>query len=299
MIIKKDIQGTISLLTANMRAGLQGSQTVEPLLAALEQGHFFFEPEPWHDISFSDMNRKATTPAEYLLRINHQDAETFNLAKPVSEIYQGGFYALFDTAVVLAAVDQAISNQGFPVSINISSRNASDLDALTGLHEMLLTHFQDRFSPDQIIFEFLEDGQGDQPSAEGLNFMRAHGYKFALDDMTDSPFDQVRLMNLGPYADFVKIDGHFLTNAMLGDNNRLENILTKTSHVAPKAEIICEWVSSAESADLLRKTFPQVGLVQGRYLGHDREAFLKQLEESGKSAINRNGPPLPYNFRPL
>lgn len=297
MAVTAKIQQTINMLTDRMRDALSSGpgwwtgqiavpQAAGALLSAMENGRITFEREPWHDLS----NRATTTtPAELLLRARDENAAPLSLGDAMTQINESGVYALFDTAIVLAAFDQALAENAFPVSINISSRNAEDYDAMTGLHKMLRAHFGDRLRPDQIIFELLEDDRAANVSVEAMDYMTGMGYRFALDDITHSAFDADRLNNLGPYASFVKIDGQLLDGIKNGSNS-LNSILDRASQAAPNARILCEWVASAEEADQLRLMFPEIALVQGRELGQDTSEFSRRLRDAEQYSPHRYGP---------
>ena len=293
MAFSLDIQHKITALAGRIRAGLENcgdNPTAAPLLDALEQGRFSFLREPWYDISASPSDAR---PAEFLLRARDENAAPLSLAAPIAEIYQNGFYALFDSAITLAAVDRALegsdAEKGLPVSINISTRNAGDYDALTGLHHVLQAGFKDRYRPDQVIFELLEDDRAAVISDAAMGFMIAQGYRFALDDMTDSAFDAERLNNLGPYASFVKIDGR-IVSAARNNPAPLIQVLDRAEIFAPKARIICEWIDSAEEAGRFRRMFPRIGLVQGRNLGHDAQDFSRRFDQAAKNGPQYPGP---------
>lgn len=293
MALSPEIQQRITLLAGTIRAGLGSADADSPahaLLSAMEDGRITFEREPWFALS---AGTPSSLPAELLLRAYDKNAAPLKFGAAVDEIYQNGLYAVFDAAIALAAIDQALSEKAFPVSINISSRNAADYDALTGLHKMLQSHFGDRVSPDQVIFELLEDDRAENPSAPAMDYMTAMGYRFALDDITDSDFDAARLKNIGPYASFIKIDGKVLTGAQDRSFDRLEEIVRHSRQAAPQARILCEWVDSPKQADRIRMVHPRIELVQGRNLGQDSREFTSGLDHAEHYGAHRYGPFMP------
>jgi EAL domain-containing protein (putative c-di-GMP-specific phosphodiesterase class I) len=161
------VENTIKTLVARMKDTLGDSpdaKTVLPLLDSIENNRLHFEREPWYDIVAALAGRDKTVPGELLLRAHDETGAAIAQETPVNIINRNGLYGLFDAAITLSAVKQTIAQNDFPVSINISSRNACDGDALTGLHNLLQAHFAGQYKPSDIIFEFLEDDQ-----AEGVS----------------------------------------------------------------------------------------------------------------------------------
>lgn len=278
------VEHSIQTLVAHLKDALNGNpdaKAVSPLLDAIENGRLHFEREPWYDIPAALAGRDDAVPGELLLRACDEKGNAIPQETPISLINQTGLFALFDAAIVLSAVKQTVAQQDFPVSINISSRNAGDADSLLGLHKILTAHFAGQFDPSQIIFEFLEDDQAEEVSALAIGQMKNLGYRFAIDDLSHGAEDAARLKNLGPYADYVKIDGKTLEKAKTGETD-LGDFLARIQKEAPQARIICEWVGSADEAENLHDRHPGIGLVQGRGLGHDAADFAQRLQDTSR-----------------
>jgi len=252
------------------------AKTVLPLLDSIENNRLHFEREPWYDIVAALAGRDKTVPGELLLRAHDETGAAIAQEAPVNIINRNGLYGLFDAAITLSAVKQTIAQNDFPVSINISSRNACDGDALTGLHNLLQAHFAGQYTPADIIFEFLEDDQAEGVSDTAIRQMKTLGYRFAIDDLSHADRDAARLKNLGPYVDFVKIDGHSLEKAKAGEIS-LGDFIARIQKEAPQADILCEWVTSPEEAEDLNEHYPGISMVQGRELGHDADEFARKL----------------------
>lgn len=214
------VENTIKTLITRMKDALGGSadaKTILPLLDAIENNRLHFEREPLYDIVAALAGHDKAVPGELLLRARDETGAAIAQETPVNAINRNGLYGLFDAAITLSAVKQTIAQNDFPVSINISSRNACDGDALTGLHTLLQAHFAGQYKPSDIIFEFLEDDQAEGVADTAVRQMKKLGYRFAIDDLSHADRDAARLKNLGPYVDFVKIDGHSLEKAKAGE----------------------------------------------------------------------------------
>ena len=275
-----DIAQTLKSLIGQIKDSF-GPQTLandpylHDFLEALEAGHFHFEDEVWHVVENDPEAAPGVFPAELLLRVFDRNGAHIDHVKAIEKINEAGLYEFFNDALVLAAIHQAAHENNFPVSINISSHSVSDPTYLDRLHDLLKRHFDEALDPSKITFELLEDTLGEGIDVPGLMRMKALGYKFAIDDLTHEKRDEQRLKNLGPYVDFVKIDGQTLQKAMKGEAD-LDDFIDRIRKGAPQARIIIEWVSSEDQAMFLREVFG-INAVQGRDLSHDREKFRSVL----------------------
>jgi EAL domain-containing protein (putative c-di-GMP-specific phosphodiesterase class I) len=289
------VQNSIKALVALLRDALDGTQgaaDAAPLLDAIEQGRQHFEREPWYDVAASLTHRLYSVSGELLLRAHDADGNNVDQQKALKAINDQLLYPLFDRLIALSAIDQTIRANNFPVSINISSRNAADENTLLELHNILQHHFAGQYDPHDIIFEFLEDDPANGTNADALLKMVSLGYRFAIDDLSHEDHDAARLQNLGRYVNYVKIDGKTLVAA---HQNRadLNNFVQRIQSAAPQARILCEWVDSAEAAGLLNEKHPLISLVQGRNLGHDAEDFARRVRAAESKAPSQpgSGPP--------
>jgi len=266
------INDTKKILLSLLRDAIGASESTEnaiPLLDALDAGRFSFEREIWYDLHAPVAGESQNAGrGELLLRARTAQGALIKLDGLDKMIGPGGAYNLFDALIVLSAVEQAIEKKQFPISVNISARNACDRDSLFEFHKLLDRHFGGQFSPDHITFEFLEDDQADSPDHASLQEMRALGYKFALDDQSHEKWDERRPQNLGEYVDYIKIDGKTLNGFKDGAISLFEfqRFMDRLKKAAPQAEFLCEWVLSPEEAQDLADVLPDIRFVQGREL---------------------------------
>ena len=285
---------TLKTLVSHLRDALDGTPEAAiaaPLLSAVEEGRLHFEREPWYDVAASLTNRIYSVSGELLLRAHDPHGQTIDQHAALQAIAKHHLYPLFDRLVTLSAIDQTIRADNFPVSINISSRNATDENSLLELHNTLQQHFKGQYHPNQIIFEFLEDDQANGVNDQAVLKMIALGYRFAIDDQSHDVSDAERLQNLGRYVEYVKIDGHTLVAAQKGDAD-LGDFVARIRTAAPYARILCEWVDSAEAAGSLNEKHPFISLVQGRNLGQDAAEFARRVREadSGNTPAQNSAP---------
>lgn len=286
--VQDKIKDILSQLRDVMHHADQDAQAqTSALLSALELGHYSFDREAWYALESS--GKEGAMRGEFLLRARTNDNTPINPDSAGKAIGLMGAYAIFDALITLTAVDQAVRNQELPISINISSRNASDPDALMRLHTMLQECFGDQVSPAQITFEFLEDDQVDQPAHTALTALRAYGYKFAIDDQSHEDWDMQRPVSLGPYVDYIKIDGKTLCAFRNGVLNRADfkGFIDRLAASAPNAEFLCEWVKSPEEAEDLAEIFPAIHFVQGRELRESQESFKDRIATARTQNLNR------------
>lgn len=289
----------LKTIVSHLRDALDGTpeaMIAAPLLNAVEEGRLHFEREPWYDVAASLTNRIYSVSGELLLRAHDPHGQTIDRQAPLQAIAKHHLYALFDRLVTLSAIDQTIRANNFPVSINISSRNATDENSLLELHNTLQQYFKGQYHPNQIIFEFLEDDPAHGVNDGAVSQMIALGYRFAIDDLSHEDADAARLQNLGRHVEYVKIDGHSLVAAQKGRTD-LGDFVARIRAAAPDARILCEWVDSAEAAGSLNEKHPLISLVQGRNLGQDAAEFARRVREADalnlaarSTAPNNNGP---------
>lgn len=289
-----DVQTTAKTLVTHLRDALRGTADAviaAPLLDAIEGGRLHFEREPWYDVAASLTNRIYSVSGELLLRAHDEDGKNIDQQVALQAIGRHQLYPLFDRLVTLSAIEQTIRAKNFPVSINISARNAVDDSSLLELHNTLQDHFAGQFHPNQIIFEFLEDDQAEGANEQALLKMVALGYRFAIDDQSHEDADAARLDNLGRFVEYVKIDGNTLVAAR---ENKVDlgRFVARIQASAPRARILCEWVDSAEDAGSLNEKHPLISLVQGRNLGQDAAEFARRIRENDPAgAAVQNRPP--------
>ena len=236
-----------------------------PFITALRDGHFYFERETWHDLDALSPKSLHNCPAELLLRVRDENGRPVPPQDPVADIDSLGLTSAFDLFVTLSAIHETLNiGETFPISINLSIQSINDHGFLPLVNKALEMFFRDQIVPEQIIFELREDSDGQQASIDSIEFMRQHGYRIALDDVSHHPDDKTRIETLGPYADFLKIDGKTLCAARAGETD-LDAFISLLRNVAPNAKILVEWVDSKAEACALHDSLG-VGYAQGRDL---------------------------------
>lgn len=300
--VKQTYQNLISALnlavTHKCAAGIippDEAKIVKPLLEALSNERFHFEAEIWHDAQEGATSK--LYPAEMLLRAYTPALSQIAPLEPITIIAENGLHHLLDKAIILSAVDQALTMKQMPISINTSARNMHAEDFWRDVSTMLDDHFPIEELRGNLTFEVTEDDLADNPCRETLLKIKdKYQCQFALDDFyhdygfnaihhsgTDS-FDWHRLQNLKDVVDFVKIDGEIVEETLRSDSNvKMNDIISRVHGVAPNAHFVFERVSNANEALLLgtivngQTNAESQTAVQGRRLQGTREKFQEEL----------------------
>lgn len=222
--------------------------------------------------------------AEQLLRVKDMDGAFMETAlKQLNEMNDLDMIHTFDTAVTVAAVDYAIQEKRFPISINVSTRNIETPTFWTDLHALLQSHFYDYSccKPSDITFELLEDDpryfetlMGDKTYAAKIEFVREfkkkHGYSLSMDDLTDKIEDSSRFALYKDLVDKVKLDWHTTERVTA---RTADPALTERLAFCKKNEklTVAEGVQNPLHAISLRQEFG-INCFQGRELTN-RDAF--------------------------
>lgn len=267
------------------------------LLDALQKGRFHFEAEVWHDARENEGVQ--IYPAEMLLRARTQNNEPVKPLGPITTIAQAGLQAQLDKAIILAAIEQAITEKQMPISINTSARNMKSADFWMDVSQLLRDHFSPEDIQGQLTFEVLEDDLAFHPCREALLQMKKEfACKFAIDDFyhdhqrlvdegnpVDS-FDWARLENLKDIVDYIKIDGETVEAALRIENRfDLEALVSKIRDTAPHVHFVFERVKDADQAFYLAR---MGHAMQGRDLTNNRDDFKSALD-----VASQNFPPAP------
>lgn len=241
-------------------------------IEALAMGRYVFDRETWYNLEDCEQNKKGRVPGEMLIRAYQPDGTIIGPETPIKAIYSqpGNTQGLLDSFIFLAAMDQTIKSGSTPVSVNVSSKNVRSEHFWRGVSVFFDHFFSRHLTPQDVIFELLEDDDGRDADIPSLAFMRDKGFRFALDDLENTPYGHARLRNLGPYVDFVKIDGKTVVAAArdtAGEAN-YDDLIARIETVAPQASIVAEHVTSAEAAKKLRTAYHKANafFVQGRTL---------------------------------
>ena len=284
---------------------------VEELLQALKQQSFHFEAELWH--STQDSEFAPVYPAEFLLRAYTAEGKAIPPLEPITIIGEYGLQHLLDKAIIISAVDQALTHKQMPISVNTSCRNIRSEQFWEDVSYMLDEHFAPEDLQGNLTFEVTEDDLGyDACRAKLLQLKDKYQCSFALDDFyhdydtmmiahsdTDS-FDWARLDNLREIVDYVKIDGQIVEECLHNTiPQRLNDIIERVHKIAPQAQFVFERVADADEAVLLggmvtgQTAHKSTSMVQGRRLEPDRETFHTALLKAA-----HNFPPRPKQTRP-
>lgn len=290
-------------------AGIVGPEEKAPvtaLIKALKNQSFHYEAELWH--STKDSEYAPVFPAELLLRAYTEKGEAIPPLQPITIIGDYGLQHLLDKAIIISAVDQALTYGEMPISVNTSCRNIRNEQFWDEVDNLLDTHFRIEDLRGNLTFEVTEDDLGyDACRTKLLQLKDKYQCSFALDDFyhdydtmliahseTDS-FDWARLDNLRDIVDFVKIDGQIVEECLHNAiPQRLNNIIERVHKIAPHAQFVFERVADAEEALLLggmvtgQTDHKAASFVQGRRLEPDRETFHTELLQAA-----HNYPPKP------
>jgi len=224
---------------------------------ALSAERFTFKHEPLHRTESCRHNNVQRPPSELVIRAHDEDGTPLRPLEPISRLYEMGHHKTLDHLIVLQALQFTVAQDIAPVSINVSSRHTEDASFWMGLHDDVETFFSDSISPDEIIFELLEDYTPVAIDHDALDLMQGLGYRFALDDMSDDPADRLRQWLLLPYCQFAKIDGatveRMLEKATTPDIEDLKNMLA--TRLPQDGAIVMERVQTPNDADRLRRDF--------------------------------------------
>lgn len=276
------------------------AQTAGELLAALAAGRYHFIAETWHN-NHDESADLVTYPAELLLRAYTVDGTAIKPLEPITILSRSGLQSNFDQALILAGLDQALSQGLHPVSINTSARNVSNASFWYDVCDMLSDDFTPEEIHGQLTLEVTEDDLADSPCRDILLAMkRQFGCSFAIDDFYHDYVensghhgigsrDWLRLDNLRDIVDYVKIDGVTVEAALDKDSPfNLADLVDRIKHIVPDVKIVLERIKNADQAHAFNAVSDAV---QGLHLTHDRDTFRRELFIAA-----RNFPPRPENL---
>lgn len=276
------------------------AQIAGELLAALAAGRYHFIAETWHN-NHDESADLVTYPAELLLRAYTVDGTAIKPLEPITILSRSGLQSNFDQALILAGLDQALSQGLHPVSINTSARNVSNASFWYDVCDMLSDDFTPEEIHGQLTLEVTEDDLADSPCRDILLAMkRQFGCSFAIDDFYHDYVensghhgigsrDWLRLDNLRDIVDYVKIDGVTVEAALDKDSPfNLADLVDRIKHIVPDVKIVLERIKNADQAHAFNTVSDAV---QGLHLTHDRDTFRRELFIAA-----RNFPPRPENL---
>lgn len=136
----------------------------------------------------------------------------------------------------LATVDVLINSF---LSIGINELSNGKPVFINFTEELLMADFLDRFSPDNLVIEILEDVIITEAVIHRVRELKSLGYYIALDDFTLDIFTGMHEQLL-PYIDYIKVD------FMLTTPEEREAIKTKITQLAPNAKFLAEKVETRD-----------------------------------------------------
>ena len=235
---------------------------VERIRAALEADALVLHGQPILDLATNEVQQH-----ELLLRLpGERSAE---LLLPGAFLYRAersGLIQAIDIWVVRRAAglvaDGARRGRRLVLHVNLSGRSIGDRRVAEGIEDALA---ESGIDPSQLVFELTETAaisNLDEAKAFASR-LHARGCRFALDDF-GAGFGSFYYLKSFPF-DYLKIDGDFIRELAGTPMNQLivSAIVSIARGMGKKT--IAEFVSSAETADLLRTL--GVDLAQGYHVG--------------------------------
>lgn len=288
-----------TLHEAVQQAGLESNSNVAEMMDALWDGRYGFRGEPWHCAQTAI--KTETLPQEMLLELYDKNQGRIRPEAALNAFYDSGLHAAIDMFLVPAALRAAKEKKIGCISVNISLRSLRAFsDAVTQESCAPLDSLLSGFKPSRVVLEVLESrNQSDhiieQDDVNALDTLCALGFRIALDDLTVEERNILRLIALGPYSDYLKIDGHLIEQWRQGNGADLIwllkdiEIMRERGFCKPRTFILAEWVKTATEAATLSEL--GVNLVQGRDL---LAADFRPAAEIGK----KMPPPLAARIPP-
>ncbi|MGH1378454.1 MAG: EAL domain-containing protein [Alphaproteobacteria bacterium] len=138
-----------------------------------------------------------------------------------------------------------------PITLNISVDSALSYNFWGFLGAKI-----EKFEPEDIIFEILENDVDVNADITHLKNFQDRGYRFALDDFSIGQDHENRLSVFGDLVDFIKIDGPFV-RAGLGDEDteftkeQFDTTIQRLRDDYPNSKLIAERVNNREEAQYL------------------------------------------------
>lgn len=136
----------------------------------------------------------------------------------------------------LATVDVLINSF---LSIGIEELSKGKPVFINFTEELLMADFLDRFSPDNLVIEILEDVAITEAVIHRVRELKSLGYRIALDDFTLDVFTEMHAQLL-PYIDYIKID------FMLTTAEERKEIQRKIIQLEPAIKFLAEKVETRE-----------------------------------------------------
>jgi EAL domain-containing protein (putative c-di-GMP-specific phosphodiesterase class I) len=169
--------------------------------------------------------------------------------------------------------------EGQYLFLNIEPPTLKEAFAAGKEGEMFLKHF--RAYSDRIVFELTESVKRSDFEfiKKGVRFIRALGYRLALDDLTEIGAKTLQLASLRP--EFLKIDLHLIRG--IANNNLNQQIVREMVHLGRMngSEMIAEGVETREDCDFVRNM--GIRYSQGYYFakpGRNPVSFLQPPKDT-------------------
>lgn len=231
-----------------------------------------FGIEPWHALQ---ENLSFSRGGEFLLRLKDYNGLGLSPYPAVMMLYHNGFTEEFDTILTLTALEQFKSGPDKQVTINISCRSLQNEEFVRATLKAI--EALDLKPLERIIFEIHESNAVISINDKTAKLYKKFGVGFAIDDVGLSMNDVFRLSAFENIADFIKLDRQTV-NGHPDDPKAFAHILSLTHSLLPRAQMVAEGIASAEHAQEIASTHPNLRYVQGLYLP-DRATFAKQWRE--------------------
>lgn len=204
---------------------------------------------------------------EALVRLQYQEKIYSPFHFLNAALYSGQLFEIFK--IVLRDVCKEAKTHSHTFSINISEYDLKHPKFIDVIHKTMKEY---DISPDQIIFEILEDNSiaKNRNIQNVLNVLHEDGFKLAIDDFGADCSNFAQLNNL-PIS-YIKIDGQFIKDII---ENRNSQITAKTIlDYAHQKEIavVAEFVCSKEIYDYVKEM--GVDFVQGYEIAEPKPTLI-------------------------
>lgn len=252
-MMSTDARTAVSVLRTCWRDASSGAdgryKDIQGLFSALRDGRFGFRFEPWH-------RPDGPGTSEMLLRAWDERGLAVSHGTALDLIFRNRLCPAFDQYLALLAL-QAVGAGEEPVSINILGSSLA-----AGRFWTLLSSSCDH-DPGRVVFEILE--HEDVPIVNQARMRRARekGYRFALDDFSNTPGCWRRLAMYREHISYVKLDGPFVRAGLEGDSGFFA-FLRRMNRDYPGIQLVAEHVRN--STEAVRLFGAGVAAVQGRNL---------------------------------
>jgi EAL domain-containing protein (putative c-di-GMP-specific phosphodiesterase class I) len=273
---------TMSLSTLHEAMSTSGTplspeqqQAARALYEALHHERFSFEGEPCHAARPRDRFNDTIPllPSEHLLRPTSDEGYVMPVYPGLAALKSIGLSAALDLFLIPRAIAHAERVGAMPMSVNVSPESMASGAFRSSLASYLQGVSATLSNPRDVVLEVgITAATGDEV-ATWLGTLHRMGYAIAFDNLSHAGANYAAIQAVQP--DYLKIDGRSVQAAVEGKADLLP-FVNRLRQLAPKAQIIAEWVDSPATAKWLHKTY-RIDAVQGRHLPKDRTLFDSEL----------------------